>query len=39
MFADATGTFRVESADDIARPLAASAGPGQHTCLHAQPLP
>ncbi|MEU6973950.1 DUF6296 family protein [Kitasatospora aureofaciens] len=39
VFADATGTFRVEIADGIARPLVTPAGPGHHNCLHAQPMP
>ncbi|AUG76868.1 hypothetical protein CFP65_2005 [Kitasatospora sp. MMS16-BH015] len=39
VYADPPGTFRVEIAGETARPLAEPSGPGQHTCLHAVPLP
>lgn len=39
VYADEAGTFQVEIIGAMARPLAEPAGPGQHTCLHAQPLP
>ncbi|MFF2548847.1 DUF6296 family protein [Kitasatospora sp. NPDC058063] len=39
VYADATGSLRVEIIGDIARPLTAGPGPGRHTCLHATALP
>ncbi|GAA2974326.1 MULTISPECIES: DUF6296 family protein [unclassified Kitasatospora] len=38
IYADDTGTFRVEIQAGTARPLDAATGPGRHTCLHATPL-
>nr|WP_245204761.1 DUF6296 family protein [Kitasatospora sp. RG8] len=38
IYSDVPGTFQVEIAGGAARPLAATSGPGQHTCLHAVPL-
>ncbi|MFF2545126.1 DUF6296 family protein [Kitasatospora sp. NPDC058063] len=40
IYADDTGTFRVEIQASVARPLdAATKGLGEHTCLQATPLP
>ncbi|MFD9692519.1 DUF6296 family protein [Kitasatospora sp. NPDC059146] len=39
IYADDTGTFRVEVQAGVAKPLAAAPGPSRHTCLHATALP
>jgi hypothetical protein len=39
VYADASGTFRVEITGEAARPLCPPPGAGRRTCLHATPLP
>ncbi|MEU9048303.1 MULTISPECIES: DUF6296 family protein [unclassified Kitasatospora] len=39
VYADAAGTLRVTVTHGVAEPVDIPTSPGQHTCLHAHPLP